>query len=1178
MVAVEVEPAEQVIQAAAAEFDAGRWAEARDRYAEATQLWTSLERNALERDAAAKEEAQERRRQALEAEVQQQLAALEHLEEEFEALGIPPGTGQKRGTLQAGLDAVAQLEQTEGRDEALDQLETLREQVVSALQETKASLQDWLQRDLAALGESWRELAGRAGAFLPQQQAEQFEQQLSSVRRAVTDQQWESARSGLREGRALLQQAEQVARSEVERTVQATFGEVVEALEALKRSDEGTVPTGFDLKARQAGVEALMSEGQFVSAHQEAEAVKATLAAALEQLHRGQIEGAAAAREQMETVLREVDLDVVRAVAAAEVEQGNQAQKAAVGAEERDDYRAATAAYEAARVAYQAASALLVEQQQREVDSRKEEVQALLAEAEGTAAEITEPAREIARQALEPAEPLDRGATLALLARAREELTRSVEEAALFALAAEQKQAADAAEQRITGLPLTAREQRTAHRLMSRAVRAFDRRQWAEAREQYAEAAEAWGPLIHEGEARARADSERGQQLEAARQRLRVLVEQAGEAPAEVVGDVLAKAEQMLATQKPVIEAMQEAEVQLTATLAEVPLFSTAAERRNAAQEQERRTLALQPRRRQLGAARKLMREAEAAFTQHNWDLAQQRYPAAADAFASLEHILVEQPTQVTTRDEERPRTTRRLAAIAAGLLLVAGSVVFLWRSGTDVVEAPPPSRPAKPDSVAPPPPIRPRIASAEPTTDKVNLKENETQIFSVAVNSGSTDEPVDIQWTFRGRPVDEAQGKTTWKYTPDHAAATEDPSTLTVQVGSGEEPDQFHSWTVDVEDVNRQLRLVEAVPPPAKLIQGKLGERVNFHVEAEDADGDALDRRRETSRRQRLYVAVAGVRRPKGGAGDSRREERRSSDVDWKIAALTVPKLELSPRPRQLTALRFQEPQQFELVAPADLRTTPLQYAWKVDGRQVSDTPSFVFQNDDARLVRSKPVDVVATVHDDQDRAFSYEWEFNILPPPPKIIGASPAAGGQLEVEPGTEQTFKLTAAPPVGNQTLIYVYEANGTEARSSNPTYEFVPQDGQDYTIVASVTDNYGQSSQQRTWKVKPLSMVGQVEDWLREYGQAINRKDVPKLAELMQFSSAELEAFRNQLRNQRDLRVAFNDLRVEKVDTDRVRASYRRVDEFTDARTGAPLSLSTSVNQDFRLVDGRVELER
>ena len=436
MVAVEVEPAEQVIQAAAAEFDAGRWAEARDRYAEAAQLWTSLERNALERDAVAKEEAQERRRQALEAEVQQQLAALEHLEEEFEALGIPPGTGQKRGTLQAGLDAVAQLEQTEGRDEALDQLETLREQVVSALQETKASLQDWLQRDLAALGESWRELAGRAGAFLPQQQAEQFEQQLSSVRRAVTDQQWESARSGLREGRALLQQAEQVARSEVERTVQATFGEVVEALK-----------------------------------------------------------------------------------------------------------------------------------------------------------------------------------------------------------------------------------------------RAFDRRQWAEAREQYAEAAEAWGPLIHEGEARARADSERGQQLEAARQRLRVLVEQAGEAPAEVVGDVLAKAEQMLATQKPVIEAMQEAEVQLTATLAEVPLFSTAAERRNAAQEQERRTLALQPRRRQLGAARKLMREAEAAFTQHNWDLVQQRYPAAADAFASLEHILVEQPTQVTTRDEERPRTTRRLAAIAAGLLLVAGSV-----------------------------------------------------------------------------------------------------------------------------------------------------------------------------------------------------------------------------------------------------------------------------------------------------------------------------------------------------------------------------------------------------------------------------------------------------------------------------------------------------------------------
>ena len=167
------------------------------------------------------------------------------------------------------------------------------------------------------------------------------------------------------------------------------------------------------------------------------------------------------------------------------------------------------------------------------------------------------------------------------------------------------------------------------------------------------------------------------------------------------------------------------------------------------------------------------------------------------------------------------------------------------------------------------------------------------------------------------------------------------------------------------------------------------------------------------------------------------------------------------------------------------------------------------------------------------------------------------------------------------MGNQTLTYVYEADGKEARSSNPSYKFVPHDGQDYTIVASVRDNYDQSSQQRTWKVKPLSAVGeveQVEHWLREYGQAINSKDVPKLAELMQFSSAEAEALRGQLSNQRDLRVVFDDLRIEKLDTDRVRASYRRSDEFTDARTGAPLSLSTSVNQNFHLVDGRVELER
>jgi len=290
------------------------------------------------------------------------------------------------------------------------------------------------------------------------------------------------------------------------------------------------------------------------------------------------------------------------------------------------------------------------------------------------------------------------------------------------------------------------------------------------------------------------------------------------------------------------------------------------------------------------------------------------------------------------------------------------------------------------------------------------------------------------------------------------------------------------------------------------------------------------------------------------------------------------IPPFQLEPRPRQLSSLRFNQSQRFELSVPAELRRSQIEYGWAVDGRKVSTDPALVFKNDDPALVRDAPIRLAVTARDERERSFSYEWKLKLLPPPPQITATSPPTEKPLEADAGSPMTFRLTAAPPVGSQTFTYVFETNGKETRSATPTYELAPVDGKEYTIVASVADNFGQRSPERkTWKVGTTSVLGVVQHWLQECREAFNRKDVSKLAELMQLDAARAKGLESALSNQENLKVSFNDVHVEKVDADQVRASYQRVDQFLDARSGKPISLSTPVQQTFRVVDGRVRLE-
>jgi hypothetical protein len=231
--------------------------------------------------------------------------------------------------------------------------------------------------------------------------------------------------------------------------------------------------------------------------------------------------------------------------------------------------------------------------------------------------------------------------------------------------------------------------------------------------------------------------------------------------------------------------------------------------------------------------------------------------------------------------------------------------------------------------------------------------------------------------------------------------------------------------------------------------------------------------------------------------------------------------------------------------------------------------------------LVSGKSVRIRVAASDDKKRSFKHEWSLSVVPPLPKITATQPAAS-TLELASGASQAFELDTAAPVGDQTLTYVFQTNGKEVRSSKPRYDFVAGSQQDYTIVASVKDNYGQTSKEsRTWQVKVASQadVGSlVEGWLDTYKEAFNRKDIAKLAQLLRLDSGKQKTLEGTFKHRRDLRVAFQDVKINKVDPTRAAVSYKQVEDFIDERTGKSETLSIPINRTFRVENGRAVLDR
>ncbi len=1214
--------------AAVAAIGEGRQLAARAEQAAAERA--EAERVAAERARRAAEE--QARRVAMDlAGAEKDLHAVEQLAEEAGAAGADIGDGQALAALRTALATAAEQQRAGQHAEALQGLAAIGPRIAAARGDLETSLRDGLAAALRGLREQLGDLGKRAGDLVSPQAARPVEQGLTAVERHLKEEQWvrgwralDAARGELEKLAGDVRDRARAALAEAGQEIDAALAELAES-GAVQKLDRG------QLDAR---IQERVAAGQFGAALRDATAVRTELRGALDQVRDAAARAAAAARDALDQALRGLDLAAAKAVAPQDVARAEAAEKQGREALQRKDHRAAGAAFATARAAYAAAAERLAQDQVGRIEALTGEVRALLQRAEKTPDVVAAEARRQAGAALDAAGGADRVAALVALDTARAAVQQALADAGVYASALEQQAAAAAAQAQLGDLPVPERERRAAEQSTAAAAAAFERHRWAEARDQYAESAQAWTALEAEGQKRAAEARERAREIAAAKQALGSRIEQSRAEPDEIVAAIRAQAAKFVADAQATMERLREVDAALAAAIAEGPPYRAAAAQRAQAKVEEQRAVALRPSSRPLKAARKVAAEAEAHFGARRWQQAAERYTAASAAFAALAAAqeAAATPAAPGVTPAARPLPVAAIGGGVAALVAVVGAVLYL-RSGTEEVPVVPPvaratvARPeatvaraqptvarveatiARPPATvavpapAPPevPPVAavPFIAAAIPAADSVHVKENQRAEFSVTVAGAPAGAKPDTRWTLDGKEV--ASAATEWAFAPGFDAARDQPYALRVQVGDGAGEKASRTWSIAVDDVNRPPKL-KTSPAPGTKVSKNEGEKVAFAVEAKDEDGDALhyawtvDGKPAGSDAPAFELPVSGDQKVAVAVRDGKGGDPVSAA--WNVASIKAAPvaLQLNPLPKQLASLRFSEPQKFELGIPAELRQVPLTFSWTVDGRPVSDKASFQFANDDPALVRDKPVQIAALARADAGRTFSYDWKVKVLPPPPRITAATPDAKA-LEVAPGAAQAFELSAAEPVGGQKLTYVFDANGKETRSGAPRFELKAAEGQSYTIIASIADNFGQRSDKRTWTIKstaprvtareptavvaavaPADLTSRVQSWLERYRAAFNAKDIASLQQLLRLDSTKAKALEGALGKQANLRVTFSNVKIEQVGPDRARVSYQRVDEFTDPYSNSGKSMSTAVNQSFRLVGDRLELEK
>lgn len=1038
-------------------------------------------------------------------------------------IGTEAAATQTAAALRARLEEVQRLEEDGAYERAVHALEEIAERAAREHEDAARQLRAAIEAARAELDGSWQEMMGRARGFVGQTHNDRFEQLLAFVDERLREQDWHHAAVGLAEARQVRADAETDARQRAEQAVAAAAAALGEKARQLE--DAQALPPEVDPAAVQERIATHLGAGRYSQARAEAEAAAALLDQAIAAWRQRAKDAAAAARSEIDNLLDRVQQLHQETTA---LEPG------------------ATADFD--------------------LEEIRRNTRHLL-ETSGLDA-----ARQLASEALRR------------LAEERDAIRQRDAEAAMAAREAMHAAASAFDLEAAAAADPDGVEAATASR--AQADRAWERGDHRAAAAAYATARQAY-----------EAAAERAERVrQAALEDLRSAAEQARGHPEAVVGDALRVAADLLGS-SPSLPAITQALADIRAAIERVAAYRAALEQQQACvaagsaiRERSQAVLSRRRLRRRLESAQTLAHRAGDSFDSCRWEEASEFYGAAAAALARVNQ-------EALRLEQAPPRSTYRIALAAGGPLLIALVALGIWtirRPTTEHRPAPEAAAPeaAKPEAVAPPL----VLARVEPGDHTISVDEGGSLRFAIDVEGGPPGTAPDTQWWLDDRLVAENVGE--WTFNPGYDSARDRPHVVRVRVGRGDQV-LTEEWKVAVTDVNRPPVIARTDPVPGR-IEKEIGATVRFRADASDPDDDQLRYvwtvdGKPASDEPELLWKVAGDHRIALAISDGKEEEPVT--MTWDLAALApaLPPLQLKAEPASLGALRFRTPQEFKLQPPPDAKG--LEYDWRLDGKPVGRSPVYLFANDDPALVRPRPVEVAVTVTDERNRKLSKSWTFKVQPPPaPRIAGSTPPS--PIEVDAGASVDLRLDAARTVEGQTVSYAFSVDGgREERSSTPSFRFAPRK-EEHVVAARAVDNFGQSSERVTWRIRrkeeaavaavrpeslpaavPADGVAAVEAWLEAYRQAFMRKDVTVLQSMMKLGGDKVEALRQQLALQNDLRVAFSNLKIEPLGDGRYRATYERQDSFTNAQTGRPVSPApVQIRQEFRVVGGRAELDR
>jgi predicted Ser/Thr protein kinase len=706
-------------------------------------------------------------------------------------------------------------------------------------------------------------------------------------------------------------------------------------------------------------------------------------------------------------------------------------------------------------------------------------------------------------------------------------------------------------------------------------------------------------------------------------------------APPEIAGEALGAAEAALdGRDHPTdldLGRMERAVALLEEADQEARAFRDASARRVEAMDAAARVAKIRLPWRSARQIRRAVKSVEAEFGARRWAAATLASTALLEATSGIEAA---QRIRDAARAEERtasePQTspqatadgsergTRRAWTIAASsLLAVALAAMLVWRLGAGT-PVPGPDSPAddnrvaaplvpeaqpdgnqgvdeRPNTIrdapardvptgpvtavrpprAEPPPPPPLVRAFSPEAETVDVAEGTEREFRIVL-SDPEPKSATIEWVLGDAIV--ARDTRAWTYRPDYDVAGEKILTLEARVAANGGASAWQRWSVRVTDTNRAPIVKTASPDPLRPLAFKPGTAVALRVDAADPDGDQLSyawtvdgkAARATDAELRLEPRAAA-----GRVGVVVSDGQAEARTEWELAAIRPAPLDLPTTPRELAKLAFGKEQAFEVKPAGDAK---LRITWQLDDRVVADGPRFVLRNYDADLVRTRPVELRARAETDDGRSFARTWKFSVIPPPPKISG-TPAPGQPINLDPDRSQTFVVKADGLIGEQRARYTFVVDGKRAaQRGGERYVFQARDGR-HRIEAFAEDQFGQRSASLTWEVAyELPLLTRAKAWLESLEDALNAKDVERIADLRGLDAAAKRELADALEDQVELKVRLGDPQFESVGPDRIVVRYERTDAFRDALSREEVGGSMRLETELGLENGRIRERR